>query len=144
MTQVGKSGSLKDIKVVHMHTEKEAPYVAPELKDTFRLTVFAQGAAATPVPLLTAMTQVGKSGSLKDIKVVHMHTEKEAPYVAPELKDTFRLVLSDSVRSGRRGDPCATPHGDDTGRQVRLAQGHQGRPHAHEAPYVAPELKDTF
>ncbi|KOB67526.1 4-hydroxybutyrate CoA-transferase, partial [Operophtera brumata] len=36
------------------------------------------------------MTQVGKSGSLKDIKVVHMHTEKEAPYVAPELKDTFR------------------------------------------------------
>lgn len=52
--------------------------------------MFAQGAAATPVPLLTAMTEVGKSGSLKDIKVVHMHTEKDAPYVAPELKDTFR------------------------------------------------------
>ncbi|XP_068625622.1 4-hydroxybutyrate coenzyme A transferase [Battus philenor] len=55
-------------------------------------TVYAQGAAATPVPLLNAMTEVGKSGSLRDIKVVHMHTEKEAPYVAPECKDIFRSV----------------------------------------------------
>lgn len=53
-------------------------------------TVFVQGAAATPVPLLDAMTGVGMSGSMKDIKVVHMHTEKEAKYVAPECKDTFR------------------------------------------------------
>ncbi|KPJ08934.1 4-hydroxybutyrate coenzyme A transferase [Papilio machaon] len=52
-------------------------------------TVYAQGAAATPVPLLNAMTDVGKSGNLRDIKVVHMHTEKEAAYVAPECKDIF-------------------------------------------------------
>ncbi|XP_004933631.1 uncharacterized protein LOC114253046 [Bombyx mandarina] len=56
------------------------------------LTVFAQGAAATPVPLLNAMTEVGKSGSLRDIKVVHMHTEKDAAYVTPECKDIFRSV----------------------------------------------------
>lgn len=55
-------------------------------------TVYAQGAAATPVPLLDAMTVVGKAGSMKDIKVVHMHTEKEAAYVAPEYKDIFRFV----------------------------------------------------
>ncbi|XP_038219779.1 4-hydroxybutyrate coenzyme A transferase-like [Zerene cesonia] len=55
-------------------------------------TVFAQGAAATPVPLLNAMTDVGKAGSMKDIKVVHMHTELEAKYVAPECKDIFRSV----------------------------------------------------
>ncbi|XP_045506774.1 4-hydroxybutyrate coenzyme A transferase [Colias croceus] len=55
-------------------------------------TVFAQGAAATPVPLLNAMTDVGKAGSMKDIKVVHMHTEMEAKYVAPECKDIFRSV----------------------------------------------------
>ncbi|CAH2265372.1 jg13335 [Pararge aegeria aegeria] len=55
-------------------------------------TVYAQGAAATPVPLLDAMTDVGKAGNLRDIKVVHMHTEKEAKYVAPEYKDIFRSV----------------------------------------------------
>ncbi|XP_050554053.1 4-hydroxybutyrate coenzyme A transferase [Spodoptera frugiperda] len=55
-------------------------------------TVFVQGAAATPVPLLHAMTDVGKSGGMKGIKVVHMHTEKEAQYVAPECQDIFRSV----------------------------------------------------
>ncbi|XP_075986706.1 succinyl-CoA:acetate/propanoyl-CoA:succinate CoA transferase [Anticarsia gemmatalis] len=71
-------------------------------------TVFAQGAAATPVPLLNAMTDVGKAGSMKDIKVVHMHTEKEAAYVAPECKDIFRSVslfmaanVRQSVAEGR-------------------------------------------
>ncbi|XP_061379988.1 4-hydroxybutyrate coenzyme A transferase [Danaus plexippus] len=71
-------------------------------------TVFAQGAAATPVPLLNAMTDVGKAGSLRDIKVVHMHTERDAPYVAPECKDIFRSVslfmaanVRQSVAEGR-------------------------------------------
>ncbi|XP_073963069.1 succinyl-CoA:acetate/propanoyl-CoA:succinate CoA transferase-like [Choristoneura fumiferana] len=47
------------------------------------------------------MTAVGKAGSLKDIKVVHMHTEKEAAYVAPECKDIFRscsLFMAANVR----------------------------------------------
>ncbi|KAJ8709590.1 hypothetical protein PYW08_009594 [Mythimna loreyi] len=64
-------------------------------------TVFVQGAAATPVPLLDAMTAVGMNGNMKDIKVVHMHTEKEAKYVAPECKDTFRsmsLFMAKNVR----------------------------------------------
>ncbi|CAH0597794.1 unnamed protein product [Chrysodeixis includens] len=55
-------------------------------------TVYAQGAAATPVHLLNAMTEVGVECCLKDIKVVHMHTEKEAKYCAPEYKDIFRSV----------------------------------------------------
>jgi hypothetical protein len=55
-------------------------------------TVYSQGAAATPVPLLNAMTEVGKAGNMKDIRVVHMHTEMEAPYTAPEYKDIFRSV----------------------------------------------------
>lgn len=38
------------------------------------------------------MTDVGKAGSLRDIKVVHMHTERDAPYVAPECKDIFRYA----------------------------------------------------
>ncbi|GBP26468.1 Histone-lysine N-methyltransferase SETMAR [Eumeta japonica] len=56
------------------------------------MTVFAQGAAATPVPLLNAMTEVGRRGALRDVRVVHMHTECEAPYVAPECKDIFRCI----------------------------------------------------
>ncbi|VVD00425.1 unnamed protein product [Leptidea sinapis] len=71
-------------------------------------TVYVQGAAATPVPLLDAMTDVGKAGSMRDIKVVHMHTEKEAKYVAPECKDIFRSVslfmaanVRQSVAEGR-------------------------------------------
>jgi hypothetical protein len=43
-------------------------------------TVFIQGAAATPIPLVEAMTAVGKEASLKDIKICHMHTEGPAPY----------------------------------------------------------------
>ena len=61
------------------------------------MTVFAQGAAATPVLLLDAMTSVGMKGCMKNIKVFHMHTEKEAKYVAPECKDTFRLVQDETV-----------------------------------------------
>lgn len=54
--------------------------------------MFAQGAAATPLVLLEAMTNQGKSRNLKDIRVVHMHTEGPGLYCAPELKDTFRSV----------------------------------------------------
>ncbi|CAH0401588.1 unnamed protein product [Chilo suppressalis] len=64
-------------------------------------TVYSQGAAATPTPLLDAMTHVGKAASLKNIKVVHMHTEKEAAYTAPEYKDIFRscsLFMAANVR----------------------------------------------
>lgn len=55
-------------------------------------TVFAQGAAATPIELLNAMTKHGKERNLRDIRVVHMHTEGPASYCAPELKDIFRSV----------------------------------------------------
>ncbi|XP_041985194.1 4-hydroxybutyrate coenzyme A transferase [Aricia agestis] len=64
-------------------------------------TVVAQGAAATPAPLLDAMTEVGKKGSMKDIKVVHMHTEKEAAYTAPDCEGIFRscsLFMAANVR----------------------------------------------
>ncbi|KAL4710810.1 hypothetical protein ACJJTC_010933 [Scirpophaga incertulas] len=65
------------------------------------LTVFAQGAAATPAPLLDAMTKVGKAGNMRNIKVVHMHTEKTAAYTAPEYKEIFRscsLFMAANVR----------------------------------------------
>lgn len=54
--------------------------------------VFAQGAAATPIHLLKAMTEQGKAAKLKDITVCHMHTEGEAPYTNPECEGMFRSV----------------------------------------------------
>lgn len=53
-------------------------------------TVFASGAAATPIHVLDAMTKHGKDSSLRDITVVHMHTEGPASYCAPDCKDIFR------------------------------------------------------
>lgn len=53
-------------------------------------TVFASGAAATPIHLLDAMTKHGKENNLRDITVVHMHTEGPASYCAPDCKDIFR------------------------------------------------------
>ncbi|XP_022918145.1 succinyl-CoA:acetate/propanoyl-CoA:succinate CoA transferase [Onthophagus taurus] len=53
-------------------------------------TVFVQGAAATPVPLLDAMTEVGKQKKLKDITVCHMHTEGNAGYHDKSCEGIFR------------------------------------------------------
>lgn len=64
-------------------------------------TVFAQGAAATPIAMLEAMTEVGKKNSLSNIKVFHMHTEGKAPYVEPECEKIFRsnsLFMAGNVR----------------------------------------------
>lgn len=53
-------------------------------------TVFAQGAAATPIDLLNAMTAVGKKKNLKDVTVCHMHTEGPAAYTDPSCAGIFR------------------------------------------------------
>lgn len=65
--------------------------------------MFIQGAAATPVPLVEAMTAVGKEARLKDIKVCHMHTEGPAPYVDSECQGIFRsysFFIGANVRKG--------------------------------------------
>ena len=50
--------------------------------------VFVHGGAATPAPLLTALTL--RAGELRDVKVVHFHTEGPAPHLAPEMAGSFR------------------------------------------------------
>lgn len=72
--------------------------------------MFAQGAAATPVHLLDAMTKHGMENNLRDITVTHMHTEGPASYCKPECKDVFRsksLFMGGNVRAAvadGRGD----------------------------------------
>src|SRR5687768_761625 len=42
--------------------------------------IFVHGGAATPTPLLVALT--GRAAELRDVKVVHFHTEGPAPHLA--------------------------------------------------------------
>lgn len=50
--------------------------------------VFVHSVAATPQRLVNAM--VDRSSELRDVEVVHIHTEGEAPYAKPEFAGIFR------------------------------------------------------
>ena len=53
------------------------------------MNVFVHGAAATPTPLLKAM--VGRS-ALEGVRLYHMHTAGETPFVEPGCEDRFFSV----------------------------------------------------
>ena len=46
--------------------------------------MFVHGAAATPIRLVEAMTQHGKKAGLKNVELMHIHTEGPGSYNAPE------------------------------------------------------------
>ena len=50
--------------------------------------LFVHGGAATPSVLLHALTQ--RAGELRDVGVIHLHTEGPAPHLAPEVAESFR------------------------------------------------------
>ncbi|WP_417352982.1 acetyl-CoA hydrolase/transferase family protein [Flavobacterium alkalisoli] len=49
--------------------------------------IYVQAAAATPGVLTKALAE--RAGELRNVEVCHLHTEGEAPYANPELKDSF-------------------------------------------------------
>ncbi|WP_100610787.1 acetyl-CoA hydrolase/transferase family protein [Confluentibacter lentus] len=49
--------------------------------------VLIQGGSATPQTLIRAM--VARASELRGVKIVHLHTEGECGYTAPELRDSF-------------------------------------------------------
>ncbi len=49
--------------------------------------VLIQGGAATPQTLIKAM--VARAPELRGVKIVHLHTEGECGYIAPELRESF-------------------------------------------------------
>ena len=51
--------------------------------------VYIHGAAATPHPLINALS--ARHAELKNVEIVHMHTEGDAPYARPEYSDSFRV-----------------------------------------------------
>ena len=69
------------------------------------MTVFVQGAAATPTPLLDALA---RRAELSDVTLYHLHTNGPAPFAAPEQEARFRSVslftgppLREAVNAGR-------------------------------------------
>ncbi|MCL7964843.1 MAG: 4-hydroxybutyrate CoA-transferase, partial [marine benthic group bacterium] len=67
--------------------------------------VFIQSVAAAPRLLIEAMT--ARAPELRDVEIVHLHTEGPAPYAAPEMRDSFRVNalfvganVRDAINSG--------------------------------------------
>jgi 4-hydroxybutyrate CoA-transferase len=69
------------------------------------MTVFVQGAAATPTPLLDALV---RRTELADVTLYHLHTNGPAPFASPEHQGRFTSVslftgppLREAVNEGR-------------------------------------------
>src|SRR6476620_7219927 len=69
------------------------------------MRLFVHGAAATPSPLLDALA---RRSDLEDVRLLHMHLEGSARFVAPEHRDRFFSVslftgpsLRDPINEGR-------------------------------------------
>ena len=68
--------------------------------------VFIHGIAAAPTILIEAMT--ARANELRDVEIVHLHTEGDAPYARAEFEDSFRVNaffvganVRKAVQSGR-------------------------------------------
>ena len=60
--------------------------------------VYVHGAAATPLPLLESLAAHGKSEKLKDVSLIHIHTEGPGICQQPEYEGTVSTLLSSSLR----------------------------------------------
>lgn len=83
--------------------------------------VYIHGAAATPVKLIEAMTEHGKKAKLRNVEIMHIHTEGPGTYNQPEYEGIFRsnsLFLGANARKAvneGRADTipiflCEIPH----------------------------------
>ncbi len=52
--------------------------------------VFIHGASATPHALIDGLIE--HAGRLRDVEIIHLHTDGDAPYARPEYRDSFRVV----------------------------------------------------
>ncbi|NTW68451.1 MAG: acetyl-CoA hydrolase/transferase family protein [Chlorobiaceae bacterium] len=73
--------------------------------------VYLHTAAATPQRLIEAM--VARSGVLRNVEIVSLHTEGDAPYAKPEYRESFRmnaLFVGRNIRQAvQHGDADAIP-----------------------------------
>ncbi len=52
--------------------------------------VFIHGGVSTPHQLVQGLVE--RASELTDVELIHLHTEGPAPYAAPELRKSFRVV----------------------------------------------------
>lgn len=71
------------MKIPNLMTVEEAVKI---IKSGNRVLI--QGGSATPQALVKAM--VGRAPELKGVEIVHIHTEGECGYTAPELRESFQ------------------------------------------------------
>jgi 4-hydroxybutyrate CoA-transferase len=73
--------------------------------------VFIHSVAAAPGRLIEAMT--ARAPELRDVEIVHLHTEGPAPYAAPDMSGSFRvnaLFVGANVRDAiHKGDASYIP-----------------------------------
>jgi len=65
--------------------------------------IFIHSAAAAPQPLVKAMSR--RAEDLRDLEVIHLHTEGDSPYARPEMEGrvyTNALFLGENVREAAR------------------------------------------
>lgn len=51
--------------------------------------VFVHGRAMHPLPLTEALTR--RADELKDVEIIHLHTEGPAPYAHPAVTGSYRI-----------------------------------------------------
>lgn len=62
--------------------------------------VYIHTAAAAPRKLIQALTE--RHQELRDVQIFHLHTEGEAPYAAPEYKESFRTRAFFTAKNMRK------------------------------------------
>ena len=55
------------------------------------MKVFVHGGAATPFPLLEALAKRGREAPLKNVQLIHIHTEGHDQVVSPEFEGRMHL-----------------------------------------------------
>ena len=69
------------------------------------MKVFVHGGAATPIPLMDALARRGQDAQLKNVELIHIHTEGHDTVVSPEFDgNCLDLVLFLFSFLGRGGD----------------------------------------
>ena len=61
--------------------------------------VYIHSVAAAPQHLINAM--VGRADELREVEIIHLHTEGAAPYADPKLQDSFwvnNLFIGSNIR----------------------------------------------
>lgn len=70
------------------------------------MRVFVHGCAATPLKLLDALAEHGKHSTLRNVEMVHIHTEGPAIYTQPEYEGNSSPIVIFTDILSYKNDTC--------------------------------------